>query len=103
MAFWDLKEIELAEFRPGIMSKAEIGATLIMVCMEIGPGKEDPGHEHPFDQCGLVLEGRIEMFAGDEKKVLAAGETYFLPANVRHGWKTFDAVVKVLDVSSKPA
>jgi len=102
MAFWNLEKAELAEFRPGIMSKAEIGATLIMVCMEIGAGKEDLGHEHPFDQCGVVLEGRIEMFAGDERKTLSAGEAYFLPANVRHGWKTFEAPVKVLDVSSKP-
>jgi hypothetical protein len=33
--------------------------------------------------------------------VLAPNETYFAPAGVRHGWKTFDEPVKVLDVSRK--
>jgi len=30
VAFWNLGTIELEEFRPGIMSKAEIGDNLIM-------------------------------------------------------------------------
>lgn len=102
MAFWDLKDVQLAEFRPGIMSKAEIGANLIMVCMEIGAGKEDTGHEHPFDQCGIVLDGEIEMFVEDDRKKLSPNQCYFLPAGKRHGWKTFDRPVKILDVSAKP-
>jgi len=55
MGIWNLATLQLEEFRPGIMSKAEIGENLIMVCMGIDPDKEDPGHEHPFDQCGVVL------------------------------------------------
>jgi quercetin dioxygenase-like cupin family protein len=102
MAFWNVDRAELKEFRPGIFSKAEIGQNLIMVCMEIGAGMEDPGHTHPFDQCGMVLEGEIEMFVGDRRRRLGPREAYFLPANVRHGWKTFDRPVKVLDVSAKP-
>ena len=46
MAFWNLDTIKLEEFRPGILSKAEIGDNLIMVCMEIDPNKEDTGHVH---------------------------------------------------------
>ena len=46
MAFWNLDTIKLEEFRPGILSKAEIGDNLIMVCMEIDPDKEDTGHVH---------------------------------------------------------
>ena len=101
MTFWNLGRVQLKPFRPGIRSKAQIGNDLIMVCMEIGTGKEDPGHEHGFDQCGIVLEGSIEMFVGDERRVLTPNETYFAPAGVRHGWRTFDAPVKVLDISGK--
>jgi len=104
MGFWpDVRKLNLQDFRPGIKSQAEFGRQLIMACMEIGPGREDPGHEHPFEQCGLVIEGRIEMFIGQERRVLEAMETYFIPAGVRHGWKTLDAPVKFLDVSVKPA
>ena len=101
MAFWNMDTLELAMFRPGIMSKAEIGDDLIMVCMQIDAGKEDTGHTHPFDQCGIVLEGRIEMFVEQERRVLKATECYFIPSGKHHGWKTFDSRVKILDISSK--
>ena len=101
MTFWNLETLELEEFRPGIMSKAEFGDNLIMVCMEMDAGKEDTGHKHAFDQCGIVLEGRIEMFIGKERKLLNSNESYFIPSGEQHGWKTFDKPVKVLDISSK--
>ena len=101
MGIWNLSTLQLEEFRPGIMSKAEIGENLTMVCMEIGPGKEDTGHEHPFDQCGVVLDGQIEMFIGDERNTLKSNESYFIPASKHHGWKTFAEPVRLLDVSGK--
>jgi len=101
MSFWNLGTLKLEQFRPGIMCKAEIGDNLIMVCMQIDQGKEDTGHEHSFDQCGIVLEGQIEMFVGQERRLLNANECYFIPSGKRHGWKSFDKPVKLLDVSSK--
>jgi quercetin dioxygenase-like cupin family protein len=101
MAFWKIAALQLEQFRPGIMSKAEIGNNLIMVCMQIDQGKEDTGHEHPFDQCGIVLEGQLEMFVGQERRLLSPNECYFIPAGERHGWKTFEKPVKLLDVSLK--
>jgi quercetin dioxygenase-like cupin family protein len=101
MAFWNLADLELEKFRPGILSKAEIGKNLIMVCMQIDAGKEDTGHTHDFDQCGIVLEGQIEMLIGQECTLLNPNECYFIPAGENHGWKTFGAKVKILDISSK--
>jgi len=101
MAFWNLDTLKLEAFRPGIMSKAEIGDNLVMVCMQIDPEKEDTGHEHSFDQCGIVIEGQIEMFVGRQRRLLNAKECYFIPSGERHGWKTFDKAVKVLDISLK--
>lgn len=101
MAFWNLGTLSLSPFRPGIQSRAEIGDNLLMACMEIGGNMEDAGHQHPFDQCGVVIEGRIEMFAGEERRLLGANDSYFIPAGVRHGWKTFEGPVKLVDVSLK--
>ena len=101
MTFWNLSNLQLEQFKPGILSKAEIGENLIMVCMEIESEKEDTGHQHEYDQCGLVLDGKIEMFIGEERKVLLSNESYFIPSAVRHGWKTFEKPVKLLDVSLK--
>ncbi len=102
MGFWDrIDTLSLQDFRPGIRSRAEFGEKLVMAVMEIGPGKEDPGHRHPFEQCGVVIEGRIEMFVAEDRRVLQPMETYFIPAGAFHGWKTFDVPARILDVSSK--
>ncbi len=101
MTFWNLGTLQLEEFRPGIRSKAEFGDNLIMVCMEIEAEKEDRGHKHNFDQCGIVLGGQIEMYIGEERKLLSANEAYFVPSGVGHGWKTFDKPVRLLDISLK--
>jgi len=56
MAFYDLAIVQLEQFLPGILTKVGIGDNLIMMCMKIvGSEKEDTGHVHPFDQCGVVL------------------------------------------------
>ena len=102
MGFWEkVHRLDLQEFRPGIYSKAEMGQDLVMVCMEIGAGKEDSGHEHPYEQCGLVIQGTIEMFIGVERRVLNPMDAYFIPKGAVHGWKTFAEPVKVLDITAK--
>jgi quercetin dioxygenase-like cupin family protein len=102
MGFWDrIDSLSLEDFRPGMCSRAELGEKLVMALMEIGPGKEDPGHQHPFEQCGAVIEGRIEMFVAEDRRVLGPLETYFIPAGVCHGWKTFDVPARILGVSSR--
>jgi mannose-6-phosphate isomerase-like protein (cupin superfamily) len=101
MAFWNSAELQLEEFRPGILSKAEIGSNLIMACMEIGPNQEDAGHEHIFEQCGIVLEGYIEMFIEDEYMTLGPNQCYFIRSGALHGWKTGAKPVRILDVSAK--
>jgi quercetin dioxygenase-like cupin family protein len=101
MGFWNLKTLKLDEFRPGISSKLESGTNLTMAFMEISKNKEGPAHDHPFDQCGIVIEGEIEMSVGDEKKLLRPMETYFIPAGTNHNWKTLSLPAKILDVVVK--
>jgi len=101
MGFWDLKTLKLEEFRPGIFSKIESGKNLTMAVMEIAPNKEGSTHDHPFDQCGVVLEGEIEMSIGEEKELLRPMETYFIPAGIKHNWKTSALSAKILDIVVK--
>ncbi len=101
MGFWNLQTLRLHEFRPGIRSELESGSNLTMAFMEISPNKEGAAHDHPFDQCGIVVEGEIEMSVGAEKKLLRPMETYFIPAGVNHHWKTSGSTAKILDVVAK--
>ena len=84
MGFWDLKTLKLDEFRPGILSKVESGKNLTMAFMEIAPNKKGTDHDHPFDQCGIVIEGEIELSVGEENKLLRPMETYLILSGVTH-------------------
>jgi len=101
MGLWNLQTLRLHEFRPGIRSELESGTNLTMAFMEISPDKEGTAHDHPFDQCGIVVEGEIEVSVGAEKKLLRPMETYFIPAGVSHHWKTSGLPAKILDVVVK--
>ncbi len=101
MGYWDLKTLKLDEFRPGIRSKLESGKNLTMAFIEIASNQEGAAHDHPFDQCGVVLKGEIEMSVGEEKKLLRPMETYFIPAGAKHNWRTFTASARILDVVAK--
>lgn len=101
MGFWNLKTLKLGEFRPGIWSRIETGANLTMAFMEIASDREGTTHSHPFDQCGIIVEGEIEMFVGEERKLLRPMETYFIPAGLSHNWRTKTLPAKILDVVAK--
>jgi quercetin dioxygenase-like cupin family protein len=101
MGFWNLKTLKLDEFRPGIWSRIDTGANLTMAFMEIAPDKEGTAHSHPFDQCGIVLEGEIEISMGEERKLMRPMETYFIPAGISHNWRTKRLSAKILDVVAK--
>lgn len=55
-----------------------IGVTLL-------PGKGHDFHRHP-DQEELIyaVEGRIEQWIGEEKRILSPGDAAFIPAGVVH-------------------
>ncbi len=101
MPFLDFSVLDLKDFRPGIKSWAQIGEYLIMAVMTIDAGQEDPGHFHPFDQSGLVLEGNFYLTIGEEQQSLGPGQGYFIPAGIRHAWSVKAGPVKIVDISSK--
>ncbi len=100
MSFWDLKTLKLEEFRPGILSKVEAGANLSMAFMQIAADTEGPPHDHPFDQCGVVIEGEIEMSIGEDIRLFKPMEAYFIPAGIAHSWKTLGQTAAILDVTA---
>jgi quercetin dioxygenase-like cupin family protein len=102
MPYFDLAHMALQDFKPGIKSAARIGEQLILAVMTIESGMQDEGHAHPFDQCGLVLEGVFSLTIGEETRTLEPGQGYFVSAGIPHGWSTGTGPVKVVDVSAKP-
>jgi len=102
MPFYDFAQMPLKDFRPGIKSSIQAGEQLVLAVMTIESGMRDDGHAHPFDQCGMVLEGVFSLTIGGEARSLGPGQGYFVPAGIPHGWSAEKGTVKIMDVSSKP-
>lgn len=41
-------------------------------------------HTHPHTQSSYIVSGKFELNIAGEKKVLTAGDAYFVPSNVEH-------------------
>ena len=67
--------------RPGL-TDAE---NLLVVRVEVEPGNGHPFHHHPhMEEVLYVLEGRMEQWVEQEKKVLEPGESVHIPPGVVH-------------------
>jgi quercetin dioxygenase-like cupin family protein len=102
MGFIELSSTEKKQLREGIQSRIFSGEKIMMAFMDVAPNLSDPGHDHPHEQCGIVLEGEIEMTIGDEVRLLKEGDAYFIPGGLPHGGKTFEKPCLVLDIFSPP-
>ncbi len=84
-------------FRPLV----EGDGTLLML-YQLAPGTKFEMHAHPFPELGLLLSGAgIVLVDGDERSVVA-GDSYYFPAGVKHGFlvPADGEPVVMLDVSS---
>ena len=77
MPFFDFAQMPLKDFRPGIKSFAQVGEQLILAVMTIESGMRDDGHAHPFDQCGMVLEGVFSLTIDGETRSPGTGAGLF--------------------------
>jgi quercetin dioxygenase-like cupin family protein len=56
--------------------------------MEFEKDVELPEHSHEA-QVGIVLEGKIELVIGGERRFLVKGDRYYIPAGVAHSGKIY--------------
>jgi quercetin dioxygenase-like cupin family protein len=54
-----------------------------IIFMEFGEDIELPEHSHGA-QVGIVLEGKIDLVIGGEKRTYAKGDRYYIPEGVKH-------------------
>ncbi len=57
-----------------------------IIFMEFGEDVELPEHSHAA-QVGLVLEGKIDLVIGSEKRTYIKGDRYYIPEGVKHSGK----------------
>jgi quercetin dioxygenase-like cupin family protein len=94
---WDETPIEWLNAKVGRQMIHTETMTLARVTLRMGALV--PMHDHANEQIATVLEGRVRFVVGGEERVVEAGMTVPLGANVPHEVEALDDSV-VLDVFS---
>jgi quercetin dioxygenase-like cupin family protein len=59
--------------------------SLMLVKVKFGAGGVGTLHHHYHSQITHVESGKFEVEIGGEKKILSAGDAFYIPPNVVHG------------------
>jgi quercetin dioxygenase-like cupin family protein len=100
MPFIDLTSIPTIEPVPGCRLRTPYGQNLMLSYLEMDDGAEVPMHNHPHEQGGILLKGRLQLTIGDETRTVEAGALFLIPPGVVHRAVAVDGPAVVLDVFS---
>ena len=99
-AFKHLSDLGPLPIWNGVVGRAVQGDHITMGVLELEANSVVPEHQHHNEQLGLVLQGSLTFTIGGERRELAPGDTYTIPANVPHGVVTGPDGAVVIDVFS---
>jgi quercetin dioxygenase-like cupin family protein len=100
MGFIDLSQVPAISPVPGCRMRTPFGTNMMLSYLEMDPGAEVPLHNHPHEQGGILLSGRLQLTIGEETRVVEPGAMFLIPPGVPHRAVALDAPVRVLDVFS---
>lgn len=100
MPFIDIKSIDPYEVVPGCRLRTPYGKNLMLSYLEMDEGAEIPTHDHPHEQAGILLQGKLELTIGEETRTVEPGSLFIIPPNVSHRAVALDGPAVVLDVFS---
>lgn len=100
MPFIDIESFPANEVVPGCRLRTPYGKNLMLSYLEMDEGAVVPLHDHPHEQGGILLEGKIELTIADETRVVHPGAMFLIPPGVPHKAVAIDGPAVVLDVFS---
>lgn len=80
------------DWRPGVATRMLVSAVsgsaqLCIFDQYCQPGLGAPTHLHAVEEVLTVVDGRAEIWVGDERVVVDAGHSVIIPAGVKHGFR----------------
>lgn len=80
------------DWRPGVATRMLVSAVngsaqLCIFDQYCEPGLGAPTHLHAVEEMLTVMEGRAEIWVGDERTVVGAGHSVLIPAGKKHGFR----------------
>ena len=97
-AFDDIATIVPQQIWDGVLGRAVHGERITMGVIELDPSSVVPEHSHENEQLGVVLRGSLVFTVGEERRELAPGGTWRIPANTPHTVETGPEGAVVIDV-----
>ncbi len=85
------------EVAPGVRLRILAGAKLMLSIVDFDDEAVVPTHHHVHEQAGAVLSGTVEMWIGDERRLLGPGDAYLVPSGTPHGARAVGGRARVLD------
>jgi mannose-6-phosphate isomerase-like protein (cupin superfamily) len=80
------------EWRAGVLTRMQVSALTSSVQLCIfqqwcEPGRGAPTHLHAVEEVLTVLAGEAEIWIGEERASMAAGQSVVVPAGRKHGFR----------------
>lgn len=98
--FIDIEAVPVIEPVPGCRMRTPFGEHLMLSYLEMDDGAEVPLHNHPHEQGGILLSGKLQLTIGEETRLVKAGSLFLIPPNIYHRAVAIDGPATVLDVFS---
>jgi quercetin dioxygenase-like cupin family protein len=100
--FTSAKEIPFVHLAEGIRFRPVFGRNILFNYVYFDPHAVAPLHQHPEEQVGTVLEGKMEFEMNGVKRTIRPGDVYVVPPHVPHGARSYDQPCVALDIFSPP-
>lgn len=85
---------ELTEIADGGVSYRQVGASLAAKSIQLLKERYEPGAgtgrhalTHEGEECGIILNGRLEVTVGEETAVLGPGDAYYFRSSQPHRFR----------------
>jgi len=88
----DIRDTAVESWRPGVETRMVVsrvnGAGQLCIFEQwVAPGHGAPTHSHPVEEVLTVRDGEAEMWMGEEREIVAAGQSLIVPAGRQHGFR----------------
>lgn len=88
----DIRDASPEAWRPGVETRmlvsASNGAAQLCIFEQwVAPGTGAPTHSHPVEEVLTVREGEAEMWIGEQRLAVTAGQSLVVPAGRNHGFR----------------
>lgn len=94
-------EAKKREFMGVNFELLSVGQKSMITKMNYKLGNKVPVHNHPNEQAGYVVSGKIRIKFIDNDQILTTGDSYVIPENEDHSVEVMEAG-EVIDIFTPP-